>query len=70
MVLAEQTYRCTACGSYFYDEVELAAHSGKAHLAAAEAYKCALCGRDFHEEDDLAAHCGKMHYRQLLFVTD
>jgi DNA-directed RNA polymerase subunit RPC12/RpoP len=55
--MAQNQYKCEACGATFNTEVELERHNRTMHSQ----YKCAVCGATFNSESELDAHNREMH---------
>jgi DNA-directed RNA polymerase subunit RPC12/RpoP len=55
--MAQNQYKCEACGATFNSEAELERHNRTAHSQ----YKCEACGATFSSESELEAHNRSMH---------
>lgn len=55
--MAQNQYKCEACGATFNSEAELERHNRTAHSQ----YKCEACGATFNSESELEAHNRTAH---------
>ena len=55
--MAQNQYKCEACGATFNSEAELEKHNRTAHSQ----YKCEVCGATFSSESELEIHNRSMH---------
>jgi DNA-directed RNA polymerase subunit RPC12/RpoP len=55
--MAQNQYKCGACGATFNTEAELEQHNRTMHSQ----YKCEACGQMFSSESDLEAHKRTAH---------
>jgi DNA-directed RNA polymerase subunit RPC12/RpoP len=55
--MAQNQYKCEACGATFNSEAELEAHNRTTHSQ----YKCEHCGQVFNSEAELEDHNRTMH---------
>lgn len=55
--MAQNQYKCEACGATFNTEAELEQHKRTMHSQ----YKCEVCGATFSSESELEEHNRSMH---------
>ena len=55
--MAQNQYKCEACGATFNSEAELETHNRTMHSQ----YKCEACGQVFNSESELEAHNRTAH---------
>lgn len=56
-MMAQNQYKCEACGATFNTEAELEEHKRTMHAQ----YKCDICGRTFGSESELETHNSVAH---------
>jgi transposase-like protein len=55
--MAQNQYKCEACGATFNSQAELEKHNRTMHSR----YTCEACGETFNSESDLEAHNRQAH---------
>jgi DNA-directed RNA polymerase subunit RPC12/RpoP len=55
--MAQNQYKCEACGATFDTKAELEQHNRMTHSQ----YTCEACGQTFNSEAELEAHNRQMH---------
>lgn len=55
--MAQNQYKCEACGASFNSEAELETHNRTMHSQ----YKCEACGQMFNSQSELEAHNRTAH---------
>jgi len=55
--MAQNQYRCQACGETFNSEADLEQHNRKVHPQ----FRCEVCGQTLTSENELEAHNRSMH---------
>ena len=58
--MAQNQYKCEACGASFNSEAELEQHNRAMHSQ----YKCEACGQTFNSQSELEAHTRTAHPEQ------
>lgn len=58
--MAQNQYKCEACGASFNSEAELEQHNRAMHSQ----YKCEACGQTFNLQSELEAHTRTAHPEQ------